>query len=180
MGEPKHLLPHRKNTTWFEQIYATVRPLVSEVCVAGAGLLPPNMDHCIRLPDCPGISGPLAGILAALRFHPHVSWLVVACDMPEIQQEAIEWLLHQRNVGDRAVLPKRKTESLPEPLFAWYHKSSRNFLEMMGSNGIFRMREIASFSLVRQPLIPDHLAVSWTNINSFKEIEENREKEGGL
>ncbi|MBZ0089284.1 MAG: NTP transferase domain-containing protein, partial [Thermoanaerobaculia bacterium] len=40
------------------------------------------------VPDVPGVPGPLAGMLAALRTHPDVAWVLVACDLPLVDVAA--------------------------------------------------------------------------------------------
>jgi molybdopterin-guanine dinucleotide biosynthesis protein A len=41
--------------------------------------------------------GPVAGILSALDEHPNVDWLVVACDLPNVTTETIQYLLAHRD-----------------------------------------------------------------------------------
>ena len=41
--------------------------------------------------------GPVAGILSALHEYPEVDWLVVACDLPNIDERTITQLLQQRD-----------------------------------------------------------------------------------
>lgn len=64
--------------------------------------------------------GPASGILAAHRERPEVAWLAVACDMPRVDAEALEFLIQAR-VGHRAATAYRSTiDGLPEPLCAIY------------------------------------------------------------
>ena len=43
--------------------------------------------------------GPAAGILSAMEEHPDVDWLVVACDLPNIDDRTIRFLLDNRAGG---------------------------------------------------------------------------------
>ena len=64
--------------------------------------------------------GPAAGILAAHRARPDAAWLILACDLPLIDEEAISRLLQSRNPQRAATAYRRNAEGLPEPLCAIY------------------------------------------------------------
>ncbi len=66
--------------------------------------------------------GPLAGIHAALR-HTGKSWIfVVACDMPNLSPELIQYLCNIDEQECDAIIPW--LEKGPEPLFGIYNKKS--------------------------------------------------------
>jgi molybdenum cofactor guanylyltransferase len=44
-----------------------------------------------------GVKSPMIGIVSAFNHNPDVAWLVVACDMPFVDEKAIEFLLKHRN-----------------------------------------------------------------------------------
>jgi molybdopterin-guanine dinucleotide biosynthesis protein A len=69
-------------------------------------------------------AGPIAGIAAAQAAHPDVGWLIVACDLPFLDDAAIELLVAQR--GNHPITAYRSThDGLPEPLCAIYEPSTR-------------------------------------------------------
>jgi molybdopterin-guanine dinucleotide biosynthesis protein A len=69
-------------------------------------------------------AGPIAGIAAAQAAHPDVGWLVVACDLPFLDDAAIDFLVARR--GDHPVTAYRSThDGLPEPLCAIYEPATR-------------------------------------------------------
>jgi len=105
MGTPKHLLA-RGGRTWIEQTADLLRPMVERVAVVGAGQVPEGISDIIRLPDVPDAEGPMAGLVAAMRWAPRASWLVAACDLPNLSSGAIEWLLSTRAPGVWATLPR--------------------------------------------------------------------------
>ena len=64
--------------------------------------------------------GPVAGILTALEGYPDVDWLVVACDLPNIDKATIEALLAQRRSSQPFIAYRSSHDGLPEPLCAVY------------------------------------------------------------
>ena len=74
--------------------------------------------------------GPLAGIMAAQARYPQVAWLVLACDLPFLDESTLDHLLAARDparqaTAFRATHPNPKHNGLPEPLCAIYEPSSR-------------------------------------------------------
>lgn len=68
--------------------------------------------------------GPIAGIAAAQAAWPEAAWLIVACDLPFLDDAAIARLIAAR--GTHAVVAYRSThDGLPEPLCAVYEPSTR-------------------------------------------------------
>jgi molybdopterin-guanine dinucleotide biosynthesis protein A len=107
-------------------------PLVAEVTVVGSlpeyaelGLraIPDEAD--VHAPDHAGLDnpmrGPLAGIAAALAVT-HSPWnLIVACDLPYLSAEWLDWLL-SRAIASRAEAVIPQTARGFEPLAAVYQR----------------------------------------------------------
>ncbi|MBL8267308.1 NTP transferase domain-containing protein [Steroidobacter sp.] len=72
----------------------------------------------------PGI-GPIAGISAALAAHPKAAWLVVACDLPFLNEHTLRHLVEHRDVRKLATAYKSSHDGLPEPLCAIWEPASR-------------------------------------------------------
>jgi len=83
MGRPKQTLVHGE-TTLSERAVDAMRSEVKQVVLAGSGPVPDILRDLPRLPDPPAVGGPLAGVLAAMRWSPESVWVVAACDMPRI------------------------------------------------------------------------------------------------
>jgi len=163
MGRPKHLLPYG-DRTWVEHIADAVRPNVDGVCIVGAGGLPPSLADCPGLLDVPGIAGPAGGMLAAMRWDPHASWLFIACDMPRVTPEAVQWLLGQREPGRWAVIP-RTPDGQAQPLLAWYDPRISPALEQAG-----RPMALVDHPKTVTPLIPEPLSDAWWNANAPEDL----------
>ncbi|MBM9614338.1 molybdenum cofactor guanylyltransferase [Desulfobulbus rhabdoformis] len=165
MGTPKHLIV-QDGQTWVERTVNMLRRRFDQVVIAGAGEVPSSLASSPRIEDAAGIGGPLAGILAAFRAYPQVSWLVVACDQPDISFEAIDWLLSCRATGVLAVLPDIAGTGRVEPLLAYYDRNIALILEAMAAQGHRRMNRLQTISGVKTPTPPSNLHDSWHNINT--------------
>jgi molybdopterin-guanine dinucleotide biosynthesis protein A len=61
--------------------------------------------------------GPATGLLAALRLEPAAAWLMVAADMPLLDEVALDTLIAGRDTAAHATA-YRNADGLPEPLCA--------------------------------------------------------------
>jgi molybdopterin-guanine dinucleotide biosynthesis protein A len=170
MGAPKHLIAE-EGTTWIERTVAVLRRKTEQVVIAGAGALPPSLATSMRVDDIPQLAGPLAGILAAFRAYPGVSWLVAACDLPDMRAEALQWLLDCRQPGVVAIMPDLAGDGRIEPLLAYYDQACGPLLEAMAVSGQRRMHRLRSASGVITPCPPLHLHPSWRNVNTPRELD---------
>jgi molybdopterin-guanine dinucleotide biosynthesis protein A len=171
MGRPKHLIEDEKNVTWLERTASILRPLVDGLVVSGAGLLPEKLQHLVRLADIPGAVGPLTGVIAACRWQPTVSWMFVACDMPHIAPEAIQWLLSGRRAGCWGRVPRREESRHCEPLLACYDFRAGHLFEEQFYNGNLRIGAAAAHPKIENPVIPAALHSGWQNINTPDELQ---------
>lgn len=160
MGRPKHLLV-KEGKTWLERTAATLAAVCDQVVVVGEG----EVGECRlpRLPDVPGVVGPLAGLLAALRWHPWATVLASACDLPELSVAALRWLLDQRAPGAWAVIPK--VGEYHEPLLALYDVRVRPAIERMARRDIRRLSELVGSEGVKVVTPPQGLHRAWRNVN---------------
>lgn len=169
MGEPKHLL-RRQGVTFLERLAAALSPAVAGVALLGAAEPPPALAELPRLADSPGISGPLAGMLAALRWQPDAAWLVAACDLPFADEGAVRWLLSERRPGRWAVVPSLR-EGMLEPLFALYEPQARGLLEEVALGPSPAPRLIAPHEKVATPPPPEPLGRAFFNVNEPADLD---------
>ena len=124
-----------------------------------------------RLPDAPGVRGPLAGLLAALRSE-RAAWLVAACDLPLLSRPAVEWLVAQRGPagehGAWAVLPR--VGGRVQPLLAVYEPESLALVEELAASGKPSPSRLAGHARVWSPEPPPALAAAWSNANTPGEL----------
>lgn len=169
MGRPKHLL-RREEQTWIERTVGLLRLRTEQVVIAGSGSLPPTLAEALCVDDDPGLEGPLAGILSAFRRYPDVSWLMAACDLPDLEEGALQWLLGNRASGVLAVLPDLAGDGRVEPLLAYYDRQCRPLLEAMAATGQRRMQWLRQAAGVITPRPPAALRPSWRNVNTPQEL----------
>src|SRR5262245_7806253 len=105
--------------------------LLSHVCAATfVSVRPDQREEPTRagLPQIvdrqPGI-GPIAGISAALHAHPKAAWLVVACDLPFLNEQTLRYLVEHRDARKVATVFKSNHDGLPEPLCAIWEPAGR-------------------------------------------------------
>lgn len=165
------------NQTLLERVISSLSFLESLIIVTGTpGQTLPEIEHTppIRVvaDDFPG-KGPLGGIYSGLVASAQASNLVVACDMPFLNQELLKYLLETAGKFDVVVL--RIGEEL-EPLHAVYRKSCIEPIKRLFEEGHFNIRRLFDIVKVRyvtaaeiERFDPDHL--SYFNINTREELE---------
>jgi len=164
MGRPKHLL--RKNgRTWLARTMKLLEQVSESVVIVGSGAVPEELSSFTRLADVPDAKGPMSGVLAAMRWAPRASWLVAACDLPDLSADALRWLLSTRGPGIWATLPRLGGSCGLEPLLAHYDFRARKPLQRQAIDGNFRPADIALHPKVISPEVPAHLAAAWRNVN---------------
>ena len=86
--------------------------------------------------------GPLAGILSAMEECPEADWLVVACDLPNINGETISYLLENCSAEQPFTAYVSSHDGLPEPLCAIYRAGSIDIIRRFADEGIYCPRKI--------------------------------------
>ena len=170
MGTPKSLLKI-KGRSLSVRSFSTLSEVSEKVLLLGSGQVPSSMQSTERLPDVPGICGPLAGMLSAFRWAPDKAWIISSVDMPLMHKEAWEWLLNQRKPGVWAVLPKIEETKGVETTGAVYEPMLFEHVEALAGNGTMKLQEIARHPKVITPLIPRALVHAWRNVNTPAEWE---------
>ena len=77
--------------------------------------LPSGMQTIVDLNE---FRGPYNGLLSAHKKYPEAAWLVLACDLPLMDLEALNELISQRDNAKQATAFALKENPLPEPLCA--------------------------------------------------------------
>lgn len=120
-----------------------------------------------QIPDRPGLAGPIAGIVAAQHAHPDAAWLVLACDLPFLDDGTLQDLRRRRDPSRIATAYRSAHDGLPEPLCAIWEPSSRDALARYAAAGRNCPRRFLIESDVALLQQPDPRALD--NVNSATE-----------
>ncbi len=98
--------------------------------------------------------GPVAGILTALESDNSVAWLVLACDLPNVDDETIGYLLQHRDSTRPFSAFRSNYDNLPEPLCAVYETAALPIVRDFVGRNIICPRKIllrSDTNLLAQP-----------------------------
>ena len=120
--------------------------------------------------------GPVAGILSAMDEHPDVDWLVLACDLPNVDAPTLTNLLEKRAPDKPFSAYKSNYDGLPEPLCAVYTAASSDIVRGFVAEGLHCPRKM----LIRSDtlLLEQPNPVALDNVNTPDDLE--RSVLGGL
>lgn len=79
--------------------------------------------------------GPAAGILSAQEAYPDAAWLVVACDLPLLDEDTLRQLVAARAPTRSATAFASRHDGLPEPLCAIWEPASHDLLKARSLDG---------------------------------------------
>ena len=86
--------------------------------------------------------GPVAGILSALEAHPDADWLVLACDLPNLDRPTLQYLLDHRAAEKPFTAYRSSHDGLPEPLCAIYRSGSDGVIRTFVDDGLVCPRKM--------------------------------------
>ncbi len=110
-----------------------LKNLCSEVFISCSAAQVHTIDPAYSfIPDLFDRGGPYEAILTAFRQKPDCAWLVIACDMPLLDLQTLQYLNKNRNPDAVATVFEGST-NLPEPLAAIWEPASYPLLNI--SNG---------------------------------------------
>lgn len=115
--------------------------------------------------------GPIAGILSALQEYPQADWLVVACDLPNIDHATLRFLLENVSENQPFTAFRSSHDGLPEPLCAVYKSGSDKLLREFIDDGMICPRKV----LIRSEtwLLDQPNPSSLDNVNTPDDLRES-------
>uniref|UniRef100_UPI003B590CE1 NTP transferase domain-containing protein n=1 Tax=Komagataeibacter piraceti TaxID=3229897 RepID=UPI003B590CE1 len=93
--------------------------------------------------------GPMVGVLSAHAAYPDVAWLVIACDLPMLDDATLAALVHERNADLAATAYLSESDGLPEPLCTIWEPATLAALDKQAVNQKIRPRQMLTHSTVR-------------------------------
>ncbi len=137
MGHDKALI-EVEGLPMLERTVELLRPHAREILVIGdpAKYAP---QHATVIPDDSPGKGPLGGLVTALYRARYVRLLVLACDLPAVNDRLLVRLKVELDRGYDAVVPRH--DGLIEPLAAAYHRHAIEPLEACVKNDVLKMSD---------------------------------------
>jgi molybdopterin-guanine dinucleotide biosynthesis protein A len=170
MGQDKALL-NRDGRSQLEFAYSLLHS-VADQCFVSVRAEQNDDSERGRFPqivDRHADIGPVAGILSALETHPNADWLVVACDLPNLDSQTLEYLIENRSDERPFTAYRSSYDELPEPLCAIYRSGSDNVIRGFVEDGMNCPRKMLIRSDTR--LLDQPNASALDNINTPDELE---------
>jgi molybdopterin-guanine dinucleotide biosynthesis protein A len=126
MGRDKAALRYEGQT----QLERAMALLSAHVARAYVSVRPDQKTDALRarfaqIEDRASDIGPMAGLLAAQAAHPEAAWLVLACDLPLLDEPTLKRLIGARATTALATAYRSSHDGLPEPLCTIYEPRSR-------------------------------------------------------
>lgn len=120
------------------------------------------------LPDSFLALGPFGAILSAFRQNPNCAWLVLACDLPLLDQATLEFLIQNRSVRHIATTFESPHDQLPEPLITIWEPKSYAVLLSFLAQGNSCPRKVLMNSDAH--ILPISNPAALTNINTPEDL----------
>lgn len=170
MGRDKALLS-RAGRTQLAYIVELVGKVASRVYVSARAdqADEPERSRFEQIVDRYEGLGPVAGILSAMDEHPDVAWLVVACDLPNVDAATLEFLIARHSQHQPFTAFRSAHDDLPEPLCAIYCPGSDEIIRKFVDDGIVCPRKM----LIRSDtcLLDQPNPAALDNVNTPEDLE---------
>ena len=114
--------------------------------------------------------GPYGAILSAFREKPDNAWLVIACDLPLLDTNTLQYLVTNRNTSSIATAYQSTYDDFPEPLITIWEPKSYPVLLSFLAQGYSCPRKVLINSDITLLNAPDPAAL--TNVNTPDELGE--------
>lgn len=131
MGSDKSELILRNGLTQKERGIKLLESVCDQVFISTSE----NKGEENTIPDAFGSVGPLGAIASAQQADPDAAWLVLACDLPMLEQDHLQALVDSRDSTLDATYFTSSTDNLPEPLCAIWEPSSASAVRAALDNG---------------------------------------------
>jgi molybdopterin-guanine dinucleotide biosynthesis protein A/molybdopterin-guanine dinucleotide biosynthesis protein len=120
MGLDKSEIIYNEGLTQKKYLFKTLSEIGLETYYSVANLTGENFEIEDKFTEL----GPYGAILSAFRSDPNAAWLVIACDMPLIGAEEVNFLINNRNLSKIATACYNPETDFADPLFTiWEPKA---------------------------------------------------------
>ena len=175
MGRDKALISYNGTQTQLERSTALLKAVCQEVFVSQ------RKDQAYEIQNFANViydsvkevKGPLCGILSAMYNHPSVNWLVIACDLPNLDDNVLRKLVREfESESPQLIAYKSSYDGLPEPLCAIYpSECARELLTHSRKFKTYCPRKILMAMNAR--LVEQDNPTSLNNVNTTSEYDDS-------
>jgi len=132
-----------------------------------------QVKACLNpLRDTLTVKGPVNGILSAFEYDPHHAWLVIAVDMPNINDQVLDALVARRDPSLFATCFYNPTEKLPEPLCTIWEPAGLSSLYNSVKHGLTSPRLFLDNNRKHINLVFPEYIETLLNVNVRSELDE--------
>ena len=163
LGEPQATVAWQMLDRACSRAFVSVRP--GQTQTRPYSKLPQIVD------DGRDATGPVAGLLAAWKRYEDVAWLLLAADMPFVDEAMLQVLIENRDATALATAFRRR-EGKPEPLCTIWEPGARVVLRRRASTGERSLGGLLEVSPVRW--IEPGDAATLASVNTPEELERAR------
>ncbi len=144
MGRDKALLRHDDGSTQLARAVRLLERHVERVYISTRAdqADEPERQQFEQITDRYSDIGPVAGILSALETDPEAHWLVLACDLPNVDDATVRTLLENRSLQHPFTAYRSVRDGLPEPLCALYAPAARDIIRRFIDEGVICPRKM--------------------------------------
>jgi len=130
MGQDKALLK-LEGVTQLNKTHSLLGAHLSQVFISSRNDQSENLERkkYNQIIDRYDNLGPIAGILSAMQEYPEVDWLVVACDLINLDSDTVSCLIENYSTEYDFVAYRSEYDGLPEPLCAIYGSMAQEIIQ---------------------------------------------------
>ncbi|MCA6075344.1 molybdenum cofactor guanylyltransferase [Fulvivirga sedimenti] len=126
-----------------------------------------DMPAELMLRDKPNITGPVAGILAAMESNERAAWMVLGIDMPGVDRALINRIFRQRDANKGVTCLMRDGKA--EPLLSIWEPTVRDRLQKYASSGKSSLRQFLQQEDIHIIVIDDAMSYKLDSIDTPEE-----------
>ena len=134
MGQDKSALVYHDKSQR-DHLTDLLTPLCKRICWSVNELQCNTLTYSDMLLDVYPETGPLGGLLTAMNTYPTVAWLVVPCDLPNLDSGTLQTLLTARNSGTLATAFWDADRAGAEPLVSLWEPTAGPVLRIWFAAG---------------------------------------------
>jgi len=133
----------------------------------------PHLKYHLQIHDRLIDMGPGGGIVSALMEHEKVAWLVIACDLPYLEEKTIEHLIEKRDPFKVATCYRSNENQLPEPLCAIYEPQARQkFFQFFAGGYSCPRKMLINSNVLNIDLLNENALANANTPSDFKKAKE--------